>query len=233
MLATHKAQDRGRTKLAWLDGRHTFSFGQFTDPARTRFRTLRVINDDRVAPRGGFPDHPHRDMEIVTYVISGELQHKDSTGGGGVIRPGDVQHMTAGRGVFHSEFNPSKTEPVRLLQIWILPRERGLEPAYDQRHFPEAEREGTLRAIATPDGRDGSLTIQQDASIFATLLAPGQQVARGLEPGRGAWIQVATGEVTVNGHELAEGDGLSIEEEPEITITGRAERSEVLLFDLA
>lgn len=233
MLTIRKADERGRTRIGWLDGRHSFSFGEYFDPAHRQFRSLRVINDDRVSPGGGFPTHPHRDMEILTYVISGALEHKDSTGGGGVIRPGDVQFMSAGRGVFHSEFNHSKSEPVHLLQIWITPREKGLEPTYDQKHFPESERAGALRPVATPDGRGNSLTIRQDASMYASVLTPGQSVRHALGAGRGAWIQVATGGVTVNGHSLGEGDGLAIELESDIEITGTDDRSEVILFDLA
>jgi redox-sensitive bicupin YhaK (pirin superfamily) len=233
MLTIRKSDDRPRTKIDWLDGRHSFSFGNHYDPAHMGFRTLRVINDDRVAPGGGFPPPPHRDMEILSYVISGALEHKDSTGGGGVIRPGDVQYMSAGRGVFHSEFNHSETEPVRLLQIWIEPAERGAQPRYDQKHFPEAARAGRLRPVATPDGREGSLALRQDASIYAAVLGPGQTVAHTIAPGRGVWLQVATGSVDVNGVALAEGDGLAVEDEQTLDITGGAERSELLLFDLA
>ncbi|MBK7403157.1 MAG: pirin family protein [Phycisphaerales bacterium] len=233
MLTIRKADERGRTQIGWLDGRHSFSFGEYFDPDHHHFRTLRVINDDHVSPGGGFPTHPHRDMEILTYVISGALEHKDSTGGGGVIRPGDVQFMSAGKGVFHSEFNHSKSEPVHLLQIWITPREKGLQPTYDQKHFPESERAGALRPVATPDGREGSLEIRQDASMYASVLTPGQRVRHQLAAGRGAWIQVASGGVTVNGHTLTEGDGLAIENEAGIEISGAAARSEVILFDLA
>jgi redox-sensitive bicupin YhaK (pirin superfamily) len=197
------------------------------------FRSLRVINDDRVAPGGGFPTHPHRDMEIVTYVVSGALEHKDSTGGGGVIRPGDIQYMSAGKGVLHSEFNHSKEEPAHLLQIWIQPAERGAEPRYDQKHFAETDRAGRLRPVATPDGREHSLEIRQDASIYAAVLGPGDAANHALGAGRGAWLQVATGAVRVNGVELAEGDGVAIEDEATIELRGQAERSEVLLFDLA
>jgi quercetin 2,3-dioxygenase len=232
MVTIRKAEDRGRTRLGWLDGRHTFSFGEYRDPAHTRFRTLRVINDDVVAPGGGFPTHPHRDMEIVTYVISGALEHKDSTGGGGVLRPGDVQSMSAGSGVFHSEFNHSASEPVRLLQIWIFPDRKGLEPAYAQRHFAEAERAGRLRPIATPDGREGSLPIRQDASIYASVLGKDEAAVLALAEGRGAWVQVATGEVEANGRVLREGDGAALEEEASLELVGRAGRSEVLVFDL-
>lgn len=233
MLTIRKSDDRGATDLGWLDGKHTFSFGEYHDPRHLHFRTLRVINDDRVAPGGGFPTHPHRDMEIITYVISGALEHKDSTGGGGVIRPGDVQMMSAGSGVTHSEFNHSESEPVRLLQIWIFPEQKRLDPGYDQRHFAEAERSGTLRPIVTPDGRDGSMVIHQDASIYASVLAAGERVGHEIGDGRGVWVQVAVGGVTVNGHSLAEGDGLAIEDERSLEIVGAAERSEVLVFDLA
>lgn len=233
MLTIRKADQRGVTKLAWLDGRHSFSFGEYHDPRHTHFRALRVINDDRVAPGGGFPTHPHRDMEILTYVIRGALEHKDSTGGGGVIRPGDLQHMSAGRGVLHSEFNHSKTEPVRLLQIWIMPQERGIEPVYQQRHFAEADRTGALLPVASPDGRDGSMPIAADATVYAAILGEGQSVSHALAPGRGAWIQVATGEVTINGTALSEGDGVAIEDEASVTITGGADGGEVLVLDLA
>lgn len=233
MLTIRKSDDRGATDLGWLDGKHTFSFGEYHDPRHIHFRTLRVINDDRVAPGGGFPTHPHQDMEIITYVISGALEHKDSTGGGGVIRPGDVQMMSAGSGVTHSEFNHSKSEPVRLLQIWIFPEQKRLDPSYDQRHFAEAERAGTLRPVVTPDGRDGSMVIHQDASIYAGVLASGDRVEHAIGDGRGVWVQVAVGGVTVNGQSLAEGDGLAVENESSLEIVGGAERSEVLVFDLA
>ncbi|MFG0242821.1 MAG: pirin family protein [Phycisphaerales bacterium JB054] len=233
MLTIRTSDERGATRLGWLDGKHTFSFGEYHDPRHLHFRTLRVINDDRVAPGGGFPTHPHRDMEIITYVISGALEHKDSTGGGGVIRPGDVQMMSAGSGVTHSEFNHSKSEPVRLLQIWIFPERKGLDPRYDQRHFAEAERSGSLRPIVTPDGRNGSMVIHQDASIYAGVLASGDRVEHAIGDGRGVWVQVAVGGVTVNGQSLAEGDGLAVEDERSLEIVGGAERSEVLVFDLA
>jgi redox-sensitive bicupin YhaK (pirin superfamily) len=233
MLTIRQAETRGRTRIDWLDGRHSFSFGGYHDPEHTHFRALRVINDDRVAPGGGFPTHPHRDMEIITYILSGALEHKDSTGGGGVIRPGDIQHMSAGKGVYHSEFNHSKTEPVRLLQIWIMPTERGITPVYQQTHFPEAARAGGLRLVASPDGRDGSMPINADALMFAAVLGAGQGATHEIAPGRGVWIQVATGSVTVNGQALTEGDGLAIEDEAAVSLTGAADRSEVLLFDLA
>lgn len=233
MLTIRHANERGHTRIAWLDGRHSFSFGEYHDLAHMHFRGLRVINDDRVAPGGGFPTHPHRDMEIITYVISGALEHQDSTGGGGVIRPGDVQHMSAGKGVFHSEFNHSKADPVRLLQIWIMPTERGIAPRYQQTHFPESDRAGTLCLVASPDGRDGSMPINADALMYATVLGEGQTVTHQTTADRGVWVQVATGEVSINGQTLTEGDGLAIEDETTIELTGSADRSEVLLFDLA
>lgn len=232
MLTIRHAEDRGRTRTGWLDGRHTFSFGDYHDPSHVRFRTLRVINDDRVAPGGGFPPHPHRDMEILTYILDGALEHKDSTGGGGVIRPGDVQRMSAGTGVTHSEFNHSQTEPVHLLQIWLFPAEKGATPSYDQRRFSEEERRGRLRLIAAPDGADGALRIGQDARVYASLLGEGDEIRHALEPGRGAWVQVARGGVRVNGRDLNEGDGAVIEDEPEVHLQGSGP-AEVLLFDLA
>ena len=235
MIRIRRGEDRGRTKVGWLDGRHTFSFGEYHDPANVRFRTLRVINDDRVAPGGGFAPHPHRDMEILTYVIEGALEHEDSTGGGGgggVIRPGDVQRMSAGTGVTHSEYNHSKTEPVRLLQVWIFPAEKGEQPSYEQRHFPESERRGALRLIASPDGAERSLTIGQDARVYAGLLSAGDAARHDLAPGRGAWVQVARGSVSINGEALREGDGAAVENETSLELAA-SEEAEVLVFDLA
>src|SRR3954447_21276694 len=199
MIAVRPAADRGRTTTDWLDSRHTFSFNDYYDPAYVQFRDLRVINDDKVAPAAGFGTHPHRDMEIITYVVRGALEHKDSLGTGSVIRPGDVQRMSAGTGIRHSEFNPSPTEPVHLLQIWIMPERRGLPPEYEQKAFPEAERRGRWRLVASHDGRDGSVTVHQDVDLYATILGPGESAARPLRPGRYAWVQVARGAVTVNG----------------------------------
>lgn len=227
-----KADDRGRTNFGWLDSWHTFSFGEYRDPRHMGYRSLRVINDDIVHGGGGFPTHPHRDMEIITYIVSGALEHKDSLGTGSVIRPGDVQRMTAGTGVTHSEFNHSDKEPVRLLQIWILPARRGLEPGYEQTRFSESERKNRLRIVASPDGRDGSITIHQDALIFASLLEARASVRHELKPGRGAWVQVARGRISVNGVTLGDGDGASIEGAPGFEINA-GEPSEILLFDLA
>lgn len=230
MITIRKAEDRGRTSLAWLDGRHSFSFGAYNDVDAMGFGPMRVINDDRVAPGGGFPTHPHADMEIVTYVIEGALEHKDSTGSGGVIRPGDLQHMSAGSGIFHSEFNHSQTEPVHLLQIWLFPEEQGLTLSHDQRTFGD-ERRHTLRLVASRDGRESSLTIQQDANIYASILDEGERVSHELAPGRVGWFQVARGAVTLNGIDLREGDGAAITDETALDIQARHE-SEFLLFDM-
>ncbi len=232
MLTVRPASERGRTQLAWLDSYHTFSFNHYYDPRHMGFRQLRVLNDDYVGPGGGFPTHSHRDMEILTYVLEGALEHKDSIGTGSVIRPGEVQRMSAGRGVSHSEYNPSQDQPVHLLQIWVLPRRKGAPAEYEQRPFPAEERRGKLRLVAAPGGRDGALTIHQDVELFATLLEPGEQVAHALEPNRHAWVQVARGAVAVNGLPLKAGDGVAASQEPQLQI--RAEQSsEVLLFDLA
>ena len=229
MIVTRRGEDRGRTQTDWLDSRHTFSFGEYYDPRHMGFRDLRVINEDRVAPGRGFGTHGHRDMEILSYVLRGALSHTDSTGGGGVIRPGDVQRMTAGRGVRHSEQNHSTTEPVHFLQIWILPEEEGLEPGYEQRTF--ALDEG-LTLVASRDGQGGSVTVHQDVRLWAGGLAPEERVSRELARGRHAWLQVARGDVALNGTALRAGDGAAIsgEERVEIAATTPAE---VLLFDLA
>lgn len=231
MIRIRKAQDRGHFDFGWLDTYHTFSFGDYYDPEFMGFRSLRVINEDRVAPRTGFPKHGHRDMEIITYVLEGALEHSDSMGNGSVIRPGDAQRMTAGTGVTHSEANSSET-PVHLLQIWILPGERGLTPGYEQKTFTAAEKLNQLRLIAAEDGRDGAVTVHQDASIYAGVIEPGREVVHKIVPGRHAWVQIARGVVTVNGNELNQGDGAAISDETAVTIAGR-EKSEVLLFDLA
>jgi redox-sensitive bicupin YhaK (pirin superfamily) len=231
MLSSRKSEERGVTRLDWLDSRHTFSFGDYYDPAAMGFSVLRVINDDVVAARAGFPTHPHRDMEIITWVLSGALEHRDSLGNGSIIRPGDAQRMTAGRGVTHSEFNPSPDEPVRLLQVWILPDRRGLTPGYEQRNFAEADRRGRLRQIVSPDGADGSITIHQNARVYAGLLEAGAPTEQSLKPTRKAWLHIARGTVQANGMRLSEGDGAAIENEARIVIAA-TENSEVLLFDL-
>ena len=232
MITIRKSEARGHFDLGWLDTYHTFSFDQYYDPAHMHFRTLRVINEDRVAPAKGFPTHSHRDMEIITYILSGELQHRDSMGNGSVIRPGDVQRMSAGTGVAHSEFNPSETETVHLLQIWIMPRARNLPPGYEQKYFSEEERRGGLRLVASEDGRDGSVTIQQDARLFAAILEPGGSIEHTLANQRYAWIQVAHGNLNVNGHELNQGDGAAVSNEHRLELTA-SDGAEVLMFDLA
>ena len=232
MLTVRKSEERGHFDLGWLDTYHTFSFDQYYDPAHMHFRSLRVINEDRVATAKGFPTHSHRDMEIITYILSGELEHRDSMENGSVIRPGDVQRMSAGTGVAHSEFNPSETEPVHLLQIWIMPRARNLPPAYEQKYFSEEERRGRLRLVASEDGRDGSVTIQQDARLYATILESGSSIEHTLADKRYAWIQVARGNLNVNGHELNQGDGAAVSNEHQLQLAAN-DGAEVLLFDLA
>ena len=231
MITIRKAKDRGHLDHGLLDTYHTFSFDQYYDPRWMGFQSLRVINEDRVAPRHGFPTHSHRDMEIITYILEGALEHQDSMGNGSVIRPGDVQRMTAGTGVSHSEANPSD-EPVHLLQIWILPNARGLKPGYEQKVFSDDQKRGRLRLVASADGREGSVTINQDANVYATVLEPGQQVTHPIAPNRHAWIQVAKGSVILNGTQLYQGDGAAASNEPSLTINPLV-LSELLLFDLA
>ncbi|HVG30062.1 MAG TPA: pirin family protein [Pyrinomonadaceae bacterium] len=231
MITVRKASERGHFDFGWLDTHHTFSFGDYYDPRFMGFRSLRVINEDFVHPSRGFPTHPHRDMEIITYILEGALAHKDSMGNGSVIRPGDVQRMSAGTGVRHSEANPSDAESVHLLQIWIMPSENGIAPGYEQKFFAEEEKRGRLRLVASSDGRDGSVTIHQDASLYAAVLDASQEVTHGLAAGRGAWLQVARGAVELNGKSLSQGDGAAASDEGTLTITGR-EPAEVLLFDL-
>ena len=230
MLTVRKSADRGATRFGgWLDSKHTFSFGDYFDPEHHQFRALRVINDDEVAPGGGFPTHPHRDMEILTCVLSGALEHRDSMGNGEVIRAGEWQAMTAGTGITHSEFNPSKSEAVHLLQIWLFPDRRGHKPGYQQRLFADTDKGGKWALVASPDGANGSLVIHQDARVYQTKLA-GEAVRHELASGRAAFVHVATGSATVNGTELAAGDAVAVEDEKEVTVSGNGE---VLLFDLA
>jgi redox-sensitive bicupin YhaK (pirin superfamily) len=232
MIRVRKAAERGHFDHGWLDTYHTFSFADYYDPAHMGFRSLRVINDDRVAPSQGFGMHGHRDMEIVTYVLDGALEHRDSMGNGAVLRPGELQHMTAGTGVRHSEFNPSDREEVHLYQIWLLPERRGLQPSYEQKAFPEEERRGTLRLVASPTGEHGSLTIRQDARLYLSTLGARETVAHTLEPGRHAWLQVLRGRVGLNGHPLSAGDGATVSKEERLEIGGQDD-AEVMLFDLA
>jgi quercetin 2,3-dioxygenase len=232
MILVRKSAERGHFDHGWLDTRHTFSFGRYYDPRQMGFRSLRVINEDWVKPGKGFGTHPHEDMEIVTYVLDGGLAHRDSLGTGSVIRPGELQRMTAGTGITHSEFNPSATEPVHLYQIWLEPEREGLEPSYEQREFPEPERKNRLRLVASPDGSDGSLTIRQDARLFLATLDGERSVTHQLSPGRHAWLQMLRGKVILNGVSLSAGDGAAVSQEPELAIRSDG-ASEVLLFDLA
>ena len=231
MISVRKAGDRFHTDIGWLDSRHTFSFGDHHDPAFMGFRVLRVINEDRVAPGGGFPTHGHRDMEILSYVLDGALQHRDSMGTGSVIKPGDLQRMSAGKGVMHSEENASSAAPVHFLQIWIQPEKRAADPGYEQKAFPAEERKGKLRLIGSRDGRQGSVTIHQDADLHAALLGSGEKASLALREGRHAWVQVARGRLELNGQALGPGDGAALTGEKAVELVGK-EAAEVLVFDL-
>ncbi len=231
MLTIRKAQDRGHADHGWLNSYHSFSFADYYDPAHMGFSVLRVINEDRVQAGEGFPTHAHRDMEIVSYVLEGALQHKDSLGNGSVIRPGDVQRMSAGTGVRHSEYNSSTQEPVHFLQIWILPCANGMAPGYEQKNFPSAELDGRLRLLASPDGRETSVTIHQDAYLYAAKLQANASISHALAPQRRAYVQVARGQLTLNGATLNAGDGARIENETKLKLVAK-NSVEVLLFDL-
>lgn len=231
MITIRPAEERGQAEHGWLSARHSFSFAAYQDPQHMGFGPLRVINDDRIQPAKGFGTHGHENMEIVTYVLEGALAHKDSMGNGSIIRPGEVQRMTAGTGIQHSEFNASDSEVLRLLQIWILPEKDGLEPGYEQKSFPEETLSGTLRLVASRDGREGSVTVHQDVALFAARLDQDQTVRHALAAGRKAWLQVARGDVLLNGLDLKEGDGAAIEAEDEIELIG-VDGAEILLFDL-
>jgi redox-sensitive bicupin YhaK (pirin superfamily) len=230
MIAIRRAQERGVTRTGWLDSRHSFSFGQYRDPKHMGFGPLRVINDDRVTPGAGFPRHPHDNMEIVTYVLEGALAHKDSLGAGSVIRAGEVQRMSAGAGIEHSEFNHSQTEPVHFLQIWIKPEAYDIRPSYEQKSF-EPSGESGFMLIASRDGRDGSVTVHQDVALSLGRVRKGEEISRGLGAGRRAWLQVTRGAVTLGGERLEAGDGAALEDEAQIAIKAE-EDAEVLLFDM-
>ena len=232
MVRIRRSGDRGASHEGWLDSRHTFSFADYHDPAQMGFGPLRVINEDRVAPGTGFGTHGHRDMEIISYVLEGALEHKDSIGTGSVIRPGDVQIMSAGSGIRHSEFNHSSSEPVHFLQIWIVPARTGIAPRYEQKTFPDRDKRGRLLLVASPDGREASLTVYQDVELRSALLEGGQRVEHGLTPGRKAWLQVARGAVLLDGQELQEGDGAAIDGEPGVAVQAQRGGAEILLFDL-
>ena len=232
MLEIRKSVERGTADLGWLFSRHTFSFSDYYDPEHMGFGPLRVINEDRVQPGQGFGTHGHRDMEIISYVLEGALQHRDSIGTGSVIRPGDVQVMSAGTGIRHSEFNASKTEPVHFLQIWIIPDREGIKPRYDQKKFPDAEKRGRLRLVGSTDGRDGSIVIHQDVELFAGILDRDEQATHALRGGRSGWVQVARGSIEANGQRLDAGDGAALQGEPALTVIGKTDGAEILVFDL-
>lgn len=232
MLTVRKAEDRGHANHGWLDTYHTFSFANYYDPKHMSFRSLRVINEDWVSPDAGFGTHGHRDMEIITYVLEGALEHKDSIGNGSVIEPGDVQRMSAGTGILHSEFNHSPTETVHLLQIWLLPDTQGLQPSYEQRNFSPAKTPGKLHLVAARDGREGAVTVHQDVELYAGVLKAGDRISHTLKPQRHAWVQVVRGAITLNGVPLNTSDGAAISEETEVAIAATQD-AEILLFDLA
>ncbi len=232
MIQVRKSEDRGQANLGWLDTKYTFSFNTYYDPEHISFRSLRVINDDIIAGGGGFGMHPHKDMEILTWVLDGALEHKDTTGGGGVVLPGDIQYMSAGKGIAHSEFNHSKADPLRLLQVWIIPERKNLEPGYGQRTFAPEQLSGRLAEIAAPDPKEGGAPIGQDAHVYVARLKAGESVSHELAEGRHAWLQVAKGSVELNGTPLREGDGAAITGEKALMIASTAS-SEVMLFDLA
>jgi quercetin 2,3-dioxygenase len=232
MLTLRKAEERGHANHGWLDSYHTFSFANYYDPAHMGFRSLRVINQDRVRGGMGFGTHPHRDMEIISYVLEGALEHKDSMGNGSIIAPGEVQRLTAGTGITHSEFNHSKTDEVHFLQIWILPNRQNLEPGYEQKHFSVEQKRDRLLLVASADGRDGSVTVNQDLNLYATVLSNGAEVTHTVEPSRHAWIQVARGKALLNGQSLEVGDGVAVSQPGELLLVGK-DNAEILVFDLA
>lgn len=232
MIEIRRSDERGTARFSWLYSRHSFSFSHYYDPRHMGFGALRVLNEDTVQPGAGFASHPHRDMEILSYVLDGALEHCDSLGSGSVIRPGEVQRLSAGTGVRHSEFNPSSSEPVHFLQIWILPARRGLDPGYEQKALPEEQRRGRLQLIASSDGREESVRVHQDVDVYSTLLQPGDTVAHRPAAGRRVWVQVARGAVQLNGHTLGAGDGAALRGEPCVSLRGGAD-TEALLFDMA
>jgi redox-sensitive bicupin YhaK (pirin superfamily) len=232
MITVRHAKERGTANFGWLDSRHTFSFGEYYDPAQMGFGPLCVINEDRVSPGQGFGTHGHKEMEIISYVLEGALEHKDSIGTGSVIRPGDVQVMSAGTGIRHSEFNHSKTEPVHFLQIWVTPNRLGIAPRYEQKTFPDAEKRGRLRLVGSSDGRDGSVVIHQDVELLAALLNAGEKLTHALATGRKGWIQVIRGAVALDGRDLVAGDGAAVANEPGLSITAKVDNTEILVFDL-
>lgn len=233
MITVRHRNERGIANFGWLDSRHTFSFGNYFDPQQMGFASLRVINEDKIIPAKGFGTHGHRDMEIISYVLSGELKHRDSMGNGSIIRPGDIQRMSAGTGVTHSEFNASDTNPVHLLQIWIMPEQSGLEPSYEEKNFDQEQRQGKLKLVGSRDGRDNSVTIHQDVNLYLASLNQSDRLTHQIDANRAVWLQVAKGEVKLNDRLLQAGDGAAIINEAEIAIAGNSSDSEILLFDLA
>ena len=233
MITIRPGNERGKANFGWLDSKHTFSFGSYYDPRHMGFSKLRVVNEDKVSPSQGFGPHGHRDMEIISYVLSGKLEHKDSIGNGSVIRPGDVQRMSAGSGIAHSEFNGSDSESVHFLQIWIVPDTIGIQPSYEQKHFPIAEKQGKLKLVASPDGKDGSVTIHQDANLYVAVLNKGDHITYNSDIQRSIWVQVARGSATINGQALITGDGAAITQETALELVATADNTEILLFDLA
>lgn len=232
MIKIRKSEERGGGNYGWLDTNYTFSFNTYYDPKYTGFRSLRVINEDWVEPNRGFGTHGHSDMEIITYVVSGELAHKDSSGGSETLRPHEVQRMTAGTGIRHSEFNPSKTDKVHLLQIWIMPEKNGLEPGYEQTYFAPETKQGKLKLVASRGGNDGSVKINQDVKLYSSILKTGEEISHELAPNRHAWIQIVKGSLTINGETLSAGDGAAISDETRLKIKSSADETELLLFDL-
>jgi quercetin 2,3-dioxygenase len=232
MIDIRHAEERGIANFGWLDSRHTFSFGDYYDAKQMGFGPLRVINEDLVSPGQGFGTHGHKDMEIISYVLEGALEHKDSIGTGSVIRPGDVQVMSAGTGIRHSEFNHSKTEPVHFLQIWVVPDREGIAPRYEQKTFPDVDKRRKLRLVGSSDGREGSVVVHQDVSLFAALLNSGEQVTYALQSGRKGWLQIVRGSVTMNGRDLDAGDGAAVTGEPALAVTAKVDATEILVFDL-
>ena len=231
MKQIRAASGRGHGQLGWLESYYSFSFAEYYDPEHRGISNLRVINDDRIAPAGGFATHSHRDMEIVTYLLEGALEHSDSMGNGSVIRPGDIQRMSAGTGVAHSEFNPSDQAATHLLQIWLIPNRKGVEPGYEQRHFPLAERQGRLQLLVSPDGRENSIASHQDALLYGTLVGAGEELQYPLTTGRVAYLHIARGQARINGESLVGGDGITLMDEPVVTLEG-IDQAEILLFDL-
>lgn len=233
MITVRPSHERGHANWGWLESKHTFSFGSYYDPNYMGFGHLRVINEDKVQPSMGFGTHSHRDMEIITHVLQGELEHKDSIGSGSLIRPGDVQRMSAGTGIAHSEFNASSTQPVHFLQIWLIPNQTGLEPSYEQKHFSLKEKQGILKLVASPDGRENSVTIHQDAYLYVAVLQEGDVVNHAINPHRSVWLQMAKGSGEIEDQTFLAGDGAAITQESQLTVTATSDETEILLFDLA